>query len=279
MLIARRSLLASVLTLYLKQNVLFELKFIRVEMLMKHTSRFAIAFLTFTAGFLALAGWSAHIGRKVWSPRVFAWRNPFKPPPIIEEQANCPVHLIDARFYSFMSIGSSIGSVLQLDVKNVSNKPIHSFTISYRSAEPTDTGSGGWQPQTLLQPGQSHAIGISSNGDKQVTFAVNFVQFADGDVWYADPPRATVKPEGVRTGAQAATEYLRQILESDGASAVMNALADIRLRVESPEFSTNEAFGHFGFYDGVTNTVVRVEYAYQKSGLSGVEEFLARRGQ
>lgn len=246
---------------------------------MKLTPRFAIAFLTFTASVLAVAGWSAHIGQKVWSPKVFAWRNPFKPQPIIEEQANCPVRLVDPRFYSFMSIGSSIGSVLKLDVKNVSNKPIHSFVVSYRSSEPTDTGSGGWQPETLLLPGQSHTIGTSSQGDDRVTFSVDFVQFADGDVWYADPPRATVKPEGARAGAQAATEYLRKVLESEGAGAVMDALPSIRLRVEKPEFSTDEAFGYFGFYDGVTNTVVRVEHAYQKSGLPGVEEFLTKQNQ
>lgn len=238
--------------------------------------RFAIALLTFTAGALAVAGWSAHIGRKVWSPRVFAWRNPFKPQPIIEEQEYCPVRLVSPRFYSFMSIGSSIGTVLKLVVKNVSDKPIHSFTVSYRSSEPTDTGSGGWQPETLLLPGQSHTIGTSSQGDDRVTFTVDFVQFADGDVWYANPPRATVKPEGVRAGAQAATEYLRKILEGDGAAAVLNALPNIRLRLESPEFSTNEEFGYFGFYDGVTYTVIRVEQAYKENGLSGVEEFLTR---
>jgi hypothetical protein len=149
---------------------------------MKLTPRFAIVFLTFTAGVLVVAGWSAHIGRKVWSPRVFAWRNPFKPQPIIEEQVNCPVRLVRPRFYSFMSIGSTIGSVLKIDVKNVSDKPIHSFTISYHSPEPTDTGGGGWHPETLLQPEQFHTIGTSSNGDDKVIFSVDFVQFADGDM-------------------------------------------------------------------------------------------------
>lgn len=243
---------------------------------MRLTPRLTIAFLTFTAGVLAVAGWSAHVGRKVWSPRVFAWRNPFKPEPATEEQFDCPVRLIHPRFYSFMSIGSSVGSVLQLDARNVSDKPIHSFVVSYRSPEPTDTGAIGVQPEIVLRPDQVETIGVSSNGNDRVSFSVDFVQFADGDVWYASPPRATVKPEGIRAGAQAATEYLRKVLESDGAAAVIDVLPVIRLRVESPEFSTNEVFGHFGFYDGVTNTVVRVEGAYQKNGLSGVEEFLKR---
>lgn len=239
-------------------------------------SRRAIVFLTVTAGVLAVAAWSAHLGRKVWSPQVFAWRNPYKPQPIIEEQANCPVRLVRPRFYSFMSIGSSVGSTLKLDIKNLSEKPIHSFTISFDSLKPSDTGSIGVQPETLLQPKQSQSIGTSSNGSDTVTFSVDFVQFADGDVWFADPPRTTVKPEGVRAGAQASIEYLRKVLDRDGAAAVIDVLPYIRIKVEFPDSSTNDIFGIFGFYCGVTNTVVRVEHAFQKDGLSGVEKFLTR---
>ena len=244
---------------------------------MKLTPRFAIVFLTFTAGVLVVAGWSAHIGRKVWSPRVFAWRNPFKPQPIIEEQVNCPVRLVRPRFYSFMSIGSTIGSVLKIDVKNVSDKPIHSFTISYHSPEPTDTGGGGWHLETLLQPEQFHTIGTSSNGDDKVIFSVDFVQFADGDTWFANPPSETVKPEGVQAGAQAAIEYLREVLELNGATAVMSILPRIRPKMGLWKFSVEGDFGHFGFDYGITNAVVSVKYAYQKEGLSGVEKFLTRQ--
>jgi hypothetical protein len=244
---------------------------------MKITPRLTIAVLTFTAGVFAAAGWSAHIGRKVWSPRVFAWRNFFKPPPIVEEQPNSPLRIVDTRFYSFMSIGSSIGSVLKLDFKNVSSRPIHSFSVSYYSPDRLDTGSFGCQPQTFLQPEHLETTGISSRGKERVKLSVDFVQFADGDVWYADPPKATVKPEGVRAGAQAATKHLLRILDSDGAEAVMDALPRIRADVDSPEFSTSEVYGHFGFYCGVTNTEVRVQHAYQEGGLSQVEGLLRRQ--
>ena len=243
---------------------------------MKITRRFMIGLLTFVVGIIAVASWSAYIGRKVWSPEVFAWRNPFKPRPIIEDQENCPLHLVHPQFYSFMSIGSSIGSVLKIEAENVSSKPIHSFSVSHHSLEPTDTGSFGIQPETLLQPEKSETIGTSATGNERMTFSVDFVQFADGEVWYADPPRDNVKPEGVQAGARAAKEYLRQVLKSDGAAAVMDVLPRIRTKIEPPEFSTNDVFGHFGFYSGVTNIVVRVEYAYQKDGLKGVEEFLKR---
>jgi hypothetical protein len=245
---------------------------------MKLTPRFAIAFLTFTTAALA-AGGSARIGRKVWSPEVFAWRNFFKTQPLIEEQAGCPVRLVHARFYSFMAIGSAIGTVLRIDVKNVSYKPIYSFTISHRSPEPTDTGSGGWHPEKLLQSGQSETIGLSSNGDDRVTFTVDFVQFADGTVWYSDPPGDTVRQEGVRAGTQAAQQYLLGILNAEGAYAVMAALPFIHMQVDAPEFATNKVYGHFGFYNGVNNTALRVENAYRESGLSSVEKLLRQQSE
>jgi hypothetical protein len=251
----------------------FEISFLSKNA-MKVTSRFSITFLTLTAGALALAGWSAHIGRKVWSPRVFAWRNPFKPRPIIEEQENCPVRLVRSRFYSFMSIGSSIGSVLKVDVENLSNKPIHSFNISYHSSVQSDTGSGGWQFETHLQPKQFYTIGTSSTGNDRVTFSVDFIQFADGDVWFANPPKETVKPEGVRAGEQAATEYLHEVLEIDGVAAVMRVLPKIRSKMGIWKFSTEGDFGHVGFNCGIKKAVVSVEHAHRENGLSEVEKFL-----
>jgi hypothetical protein len=237
---------------------------------MKITTRLAFLALTFVAA----AGYSSHLGRKVWSPQVFAWRNPLKLQPIIEEQSDCPLMVVNTRFYSFMSIGSSIGSVLKIDVKNISSKPIHSFSVSYYSPDPLDTSGAGIQPEKLLQPGQVQSIGDSSRGKERVEFSVDFVQFADGDVWYSDPPSAAVKPEGVKAGAEASTEHLRRILESKGAEAVMNLLPRIRADVDYPDFSTREAFGDSGFYCGITNTEVRVQYAYQEGGLSEVEDLL-----
>jgi hypothetical protein len=239
-----------------------------------------IVFLIVTMGILALSVWSARIGQKVWSPEVFAWRNPLKPQPIIEEQANCPLHLIHPRFYSFMSIGSSIGSVIKIDVKNVSNKAIHSFFISYYSPEATHKSGMGIQPETCLQPQQSEIIGTTTNGDDdRVTFSVDLVQFVDGDIWLTNLPTENIKPEGVQAGAQAATEYLQEVLEVDGAETVMNVLPNIKRKMALWRFSEEGDFGLFGFDYGIKKVVLSVEYAYQKNGLSGVENFLIKQHQ
>lgn len=237
--------------------------------------RLTPALLLILIGVSSTLAWSAQIGRKVWSPRVFAWRNFLRERPIIRDQPEVPLRIVNTRFYSFASFISSVGSVLKFDLENVSGKPIHSFSISYHSPDPLDTGSIGVQPEEILQPGQSGDAGISARGKDRITLMVDFVQFSDGSTWYSDPPNYTVKPEGVRAGAQAAHKYLLSVLQSRGASAVIDTLPRIHADVQEVDFfRTKEIYGFAGFYNGVTNTAVRVEHAYRQGGLSKVEEFL-----
>jgi hypothetical protein len=234
-------------------------------------------FLALAVGASSALAWSARIGRKVWAPGVWAWRNFLKERPAVAEQPGAPLRITGARFYSFMSLGSSVGSVLTFDVENVSPKPVHSFTLSYHSPDPLDTGSVGVQPEAVLQPGQSQAVEISARGKDRMVLVLDFVQFADGSTWYSNPPQETVKPEGVRAGARESLSFLRDVMESHGASAVVEELPRIHADVMEPDFSTTGAYGHFGFYCGVTNTAVRVQRAYDEGALPGVEAFLRKR--
>lgn len=244
---------------------------------MKLRPRLALALLALAVGASSALAWSARVGRRVWSPAVWGWRDFLKGQPVVAGQPGAPLRIVGARFYSFVSLGSSVGSVLSFDAQNVSRKPIHSFTLSHHSPDPSDTGSGGYQPEAILQPGQSEAVKISAQGKGRMTLVVDFVQFADGSTWYSNPPQETVKPEGVRAGARASLIFLRDVLESRGAAAVMEELPRIHADVTEPDFSTAGAYGHFGFYCGVTNTVVRVQRAYDEGTLPGVEALLKRR--
>lgn len=245
---------------------------------MKPGLRLTSVFLLVLLGVPAALAWSARVGRKVWSPRVFAWRNLLKEQPIVKSQPGSPLLIVNTRFYSFTSFIPAVGTVLKFDLRNVSGRHVHSFTISYRSTDPLDTGSIGVQPEEILPPGRSTDSGISARGKERITLAVDFVQFSAGSTWYSDPPNYTVKPEGVRAGARAAHEYLLGVLRSKGASAVMGALPAIHAEVSDADFfRTKEIYGFGGFYCGVTNTAVRVEHAYRQGGLPKVEEFLKRR--
>src|SRR6266404_1603886 len=143
---------------------------------MECTRRLLIAFLTLIIVILGAAIWSAHLGKRVWSPRVFAGRNPLRQPPKIDLHPDSPLVVSNARYYSFMSIGSGVGGVLRFEVTNRSNKVIHSYDCRYYSPVPVGNGSYGTGAGDLL-PGQSRKDSISENEYVPPTLTIDFVQF------------------------------------------------------------------------------------------------------
>lgn len=242
---------------------------------MKHTRRALIALLTFIISLFSGAIWSAHLGRRVWAPRVFAWRNPLRQPPQIDLRHDSPLLISNPRYYSFMSIGSGVGGVLRFDIRNRSNKPIHSYDCRYYSPVSVGNGSYGSRPEEGLLPGQSRDDSISAHEYAPLTLTIDFVQFADGTTWFSSSPHSIVKPDGLRAGAKAAASYLLTVMSRDGVKTVMDTLPRIHADVrERHKAATNPEFGIFGFYCGVTNTAVRVEHEYKDGGAQRVETFL-----
>ena len=241
---------------------------------MKYRLLLLVALVVFTAGVLIAAKASKSVGKQVWSPRVFAWRNPLRPPPKIELRPDSPLIISNPRYYSFMSIGSGIGGVLRFDVTNGSSKAIHSYDCRYYSPVPVGNGSYGSQPEQFL-PGQSRDDSISAHEYAPLTLTIDFVQFADGTTWFSNSPQSMVKPDGLRAGAKAAANYLLAVMSRDGTQTVMESLPRIHADVREPDGqATNPEFGIFGFYCGVTNIAVRVEHEYENRGGQGVETFL-----
>jgi hypothetical protein len=136
-------------------------------------------------------------------------------------------------------------------------------------------GAWGGPQETSLLPGQSTEGSISAEEYFPLTLTMDFVQFTDGSTWFSNATEATVRPEGVARGAKAAADYLRGVLEREGADAVMQTLPRIRAEVEEPpEPGARREFGTFGFYSGVTNVSVRLRHAYEEGGLQEVEAAL-----
>jgi hypothetical protein len=242
---------------------------------MKYTKRLPIAFLSFIIVILGAAIWSAHLGKRVWSPRVFAWRNPLRQPPKIDLHPDSPLLISNPRYYSFMSIGSAVGGVLRFEVTNRSNKVIHSYDCRYYSPVPVGNGSYGSNPEEGLLPGQSREDSISAHEYAPLTLTIDFVQFADGTTWFSNSAQSTVKPDGLRAGAKAAAHYLLAVMSRGGTQTVMDTLPRIHAAVrELNGQATNPEFGIFGFYCGVTNIAVRVEHEYKDGGAQAVETFL-----
>jgi hypothetical protein len=239
------------------------------------STKLLILLLAIMTGVFSAATWSASLGKRVWGPRVFAWRNPLRQLPQIDLRPDSPLLISNPRYYSFMSIGSSIGGTLHFDIANRSNKPVHSYQCRYYSSVRVGNGAYGSQPEQPLLPGQSREDSISTHEYAPLTLTIDFVQFADGTTWFSNSPQAIVKPDGLAAGAKAATNYLLTVNSRDGVQAVMDTLPRIHADVREPYGAdTNPEFGVFGFYCGVTNTVVRVEHEYRDGGARSVETFL-----
>jgi hypothetical protein len=206
--------------------------------------------------------------------RIFTWRNYFRSSPAIEQQSDAPLVIRKPRFYSYWSWGYGIGTMLNYDLVNVSQKPIHSFTTSERSAEPGGAGASGSQPETALKPGESMPTKISVSGKRMLTLTVDFVQFDDGTTWHSNDGQKFVHPDGVRAGARDAAQHLIKVLESSGPEAVVNALPRIHADVRD-DMRTFDVWG-FGHYCGVTNVSVKVRYANREGGLKAIEDALRR---
>ncbi len=242
---------------------------------MKNTLWLLIALSTLSIGVFGAGIWSANLGKRVWSPSVFAWSNPLRQPPQIDLQPDSPLLISQARYYSFLSVGSSVGGTLRFNITNRSNKPIHSYHCRHYSSVPVGNGAYGSQPEERLLPGQSREDGISAHEYAALTLTIDFVQFADGTTWFSGAPDSIVKPDGLRAGAKAAANYLLTVMSRDGVQTVMDTLPRIHADVSDPFYAaTNSEFGVFGFYCGVTNIVVRVEHEYKDGGLQRVETFL-----
>src|SRR5947207_12053856 len=146
---------------------------------MKHRVLLLAALVVFTAGVLIAAKGSNSLGKQVWSPRVFAWRNPLRPPPNIDLRPDSPLIISNPRYYAFMSLGSGIGGVLRFEVTNRSNKVIHSYDCRYYSPVPVGNGSYGSNPEEGLLPGQTRDDSISAHEYAPLTLTIDFVHFAD----------------------------------------------------------------------------------------------------
>ncbi len=214
--------------------------------------------------------WSKLLGR-----RIFTWRNVLRRAPKIEHQPDSPLLITKPRYFAFASLGSGVGGVLRYTIVNRSTMVVHSYACRHYTSGPHGNGAYGSHPPEGLSPGQSRENSIAAHDYHKLTLTIDFVQFADGTMWFSGDQKSTVKPEGIRAGAKAAAAHLLQVLERDGPDAVMEALPRIHADVRGPfGHSAPEDFGSFGFYDGVTNMVVRFSHAHAKGGPGAVEAAL-----
>lgn len=163
--------------------------------------------------------------------------------------------------------------------QNVSGKSIRAYAIRQFEGEfSKDLGStifsysatGLFKPYDLRNEG----IGESSFSEtsKSIKIAVDFVEFADGSVWGADISKSAQMLAGLRAGAEASLEFLKNINKQSGFETVVKSLNEIKVvppENQSPQWSR-------GFGSGTSVIKNRIKNIYEKQGSKAAETELQK---
>jgi hypothetical protein len=193
--------------------------------------------------------------------RVFTWRNLVRRPPRTANQPGCPLQVIRPRLYSYASLGSRIGTSLRFDLRNISDKTIHSYFWRYASPVTESNGGFGCEPEGGLSPDnhQHETAHLAWRGP--VTITIDFVQFLDGDLWLSFDPQSSVTLAGLHAGSRRAADHLLRVWRGGGMESLADALPCIHRDVQETAAAARERGerpGPFSFYAGVTRATVMV---------------------
>ena len=138
-------------------------------------------------------------------------------------------------------------------------------------------GGAGYQHDGGLSPGtcERQAAHLTWRGPQTIT--IDFVQFADGSVWFSSDPQSLVTPSGLDTGTRAAADHLLRVWREGGKPGLAAALPVIHRDVQDDPASWPEdgrAAVMSGFYAGVTRAAVVMSRASDED----VEETLLALG-
>jgi hypothetical protein len=190
--------------------------------------------------------------------RVFTWRNFFRRAPRIAEQPGCPLQVLRPRFYSFASVGSRIGSSLQFDLRNTSDKTVHSYF--WRHASPVREANGGFgcQPDGGMSPHTEHREGAYLAWRGPLTITIELVQFLDGGLWLPSDPQGSISQARLTAGSRSAADHLLRVWREGGTQSLAAALPHIHRDVRETAAASREQGRTASFYAGVTHAAVVV---------------------
>ena len=243
---------------------------------MRRKGKIAIVLLIFILGLVVFLLWSNKVASRPWYIPSLAMPNYFRPVPTLQNQVACPLNISNPRFYSYVSADISAHTFLKLELENQSDKTVESYAIRYWSSDPLHPGASlPWQRR--IEPDKPIEESVTADSNTELSVTIDFVLFTDGSIWCSEEEQSTVKRHGIEAGRQAAARYLLQILESNGADAVMETLPNINKRISDPDLRAHrEEYGIFGFISGVNSLRVQLQDAYNEGGAAKVEAVLRR---
>ncbi|HKC62927.1 MAG TPA: hypothetical protein VKB86_04785 [Pyrinomonadaceae bacterium] len=170
-------------------------------------------------------------------------------------------------------------------VTNASDKPIRAYTIQ----ESVSRGGGGPivgisltnlpAVKLFLKPNETKqeegGVGrVYQSPPDKVELAVDFVEFADGTRWGNDTSKSGERLDGFRAGGKAAIKKYREILVTDGAKGLEQALEDTNLI--QPEGQSKSSVWADGFNSGVSIVKSRLSAAKTKGGQDEIKRELEK---
>lgn len=200
-------------------------------------------------------------------------------------QSDSPLQLSNVVTKWRTSTSNQSGKWYMLTVKytsqNVSDKPIRAYTVRlFRGEFKNNNGMTSFSYPVnlgLLSSYQFRNGDIGEEGGYQkipddIKIAVDFVEFADGSTWGEDISKSAEQLAGLRAGAEASLEYLKNINKQNGIEAVINSLEEIK--VAPPETQSNIWKRGFGL--GRMIIRIRLKSVYTKQGKEAAETELEK---
>lgn len=159
--------------------------------------------------------------------------------------------------------------------QNVSDKPIRAYTVRLFHGEfKNNNGMTSFSYPVnlgLLSSYQFRNGDIGEGGyqkiPENIKIAVDFVEFADGSIWGEDISKSAEQLAGLRAGAEASLEYLKNINKQNGIEAVINSLDEIKAAPPEKQSSIWKR----GFGMGRMVIRIRLKSVYTKQGKEAAE--------
>ncbi|HVF90963.1 MAG TPA: hypothetical protein VNH22_12920 [Blastocatellia bacterium] len=196
------------------------------------------------------------------------------PEVLIVEQVNSPVLISVASIESATAHRPHV----ELTITNRSAKPIRAIAIRYDTISMRTKSSGvqlsiGASAQPVLRPGHSKPMTIGENIEesspiRKLILSVDLVEFSNGSTWGIDTYESRQRLEGMRAGTKAEAKSLLQLLESQGADAVLNAIAG---PPSIPSLSDHSAEWVRGYQTGINIVRSRLQQAKSTNNNTSLE--------
>jgi hypothetical protein len=198
----------------------------------------------------------------------------------IQNQPNAPIQISSAVITSNSPLNPGYSYVLT----NITAKPISSFAIKTDVLFGKDIPSTGVsftnlpEIELLLQPSSSKSEFFEGNVKysapvKEITFTLDFVEFADGSTWGPDNYKYTDYLAGRKEGGKALTNYFKDKINRGEINLVFDGINNrqaIPISVRKDD-SRYPARWKEGFESGIRLVRSRLKGANKKAGIEGIK--------